>query len=50
MPFSSKLITFRAKVVVLPVPGFETTMVLSFESMIACCSGVGLISIVVIKD
>ena len=31
--------------VVLPVPGFETTMVLSFESMIACCSGVGLISV-----
>ena len=31
--------------VVLPVPGFETTIVLSFESMIACCSEVGLISV-----
>ena len=43
-PFSSKLITFRDSVNVLPVPGFETTMVSPFDSMISFCSGDGLIS------
>ena len=40
-PFSSKLITFRDSVKVLPVPGFETTMVSPFDSMISFCSGDG---------
>ena len=40
-PFSSKSITFSDSVVVFPVPGFETTMVSPFDSMIACCSGDG---------
>ena len=40
-PFSSKLITFRDSVKVLPVPGFETTIVSPFDSMISFCSGDG---------
>ena len=40
-PFSSKLITFRDSVKVLPVPGFEITMVSPFDSMISFCLGDG---------
>ena len=39
-PSSSSLITFADKVVVLPVPGFETTIASSSVSTMAFCSSV----------
>ena len=48
-PSSSSLITFADKVVVLPVPGFETTIASSSVSTMAFCSSVNSIGEILVS-